>query len=201
MSNMEFFDSWERRNNSIIVFAGVFDPVHSGHLSAAKRALHYGSKVIFMPERVPQHKHGATDYEHRLNMLRIATEQDSDFEVVDYPENHHWISESFQWVKNKYPDKDIVWLVGSDVSPKIESWPGAESLVNLGVKLILVVMRAGNETDRQEAIAGVPVINLVRPLGLDMQTNSSAIRQNITLSKDNLLPEVYEYIRANNLYE
>lgn len=201
MSSTKFIDTWEGRHNSIIVFAGVFDPVHSGHISAAKKALHYGSKVVFMPERVPQHKHSATGYQHRLNMLRIATQQESDIEVVDYPEDHHWIIESFQWIKKENPNKDIVWLVGNDVSPKIESWKGVDRLRDLGVKLILVVMREGNETERQEVIAGVPVINLVRPMGLDMKTNSSFIRQNISLSKDNLLPEVYEYIRQNNLYE
>ncbi len=124
----DFLESWENRQKSIIVFAGVFDPVHNGHLSAAKEALHYGSKVVFLPERVPQHKHGTTKYEHRLNMLRIATEDNGDFDVLDYPNDHHWVVETFEWLQKQYPGSKFVWLIGQDVEGNISSWPGIEKL-------------------------------------------------------------------------
>ncbi len=196
----DFEDSWNVRKNTLVVFAGVFDPVHNGHLSAAQGALHYGDKVLFMPERVPQHKHGTADYDKRLNMLKKAIASNPDFAVVDYPEDHHWVVETFQWLKAQYPDKKFVWLVGSDVAPLMIEWPGVEQLESLGVRSVLVMKREGNDTDRFETIGGVPARHLYRPIGKDEKVSSTTIRENVEKHKKHLSKEVYAYIVENKLY-
>lgn len=196
----EFLQSWEQRNNTFVVFAGVFDPVHLGHLSAAQSALHYGEKVLFIPERVPQHKHGTADYINRLNMLRKATSTSPDFEVVDYPQDHHWVVDTFQWLHAQYPHKKFVWLVGSDVAPLMNDWPGVEQLERLGVTSVLVIKRKGNDLDRIEMVGDIPVRHLYRPLGKDEKISSTLIRENVEKHKKYLSKEVYSFIKENKLY-
>ena len=196
----DFLEGWENRQNSIIVFAGVFDPVHNGHLSAAKKALHYGSKVVFLPERVPQHKHGATAYKHRLNMLRIATEDNSDFVVLDYPKEHHWVVETFEWLQKQYPGANFVWLVGQDVEGSMSSWPGIEKLKELSVEKIIVMGREHKFSTYLDDLEGVPVIHVHRPLQADYKVSSSRIRVNLALYTGDIPIGVLDYITKNRLY-
>lgn len=196
----EFLESWENRQNSIVIFAGVFDPVHNGHLSAAKKALHYGDKVVFLPERVPQHKHGTTAYEHRLNMLRNATEDISEFSVLDYPNDHHWVIETFEWLKLQFPGRKFVWLIGSDVEEHIASWPGSDKLASLGVEMIAVISRDYEIKEYLKVVHGVNVQHIHRPMQKDEKVSSTRIRQNVKNAQSDLPSRVYEYIKAHKLY-
>ena len=58
------------------ILGGTFDPVHTGHLSLAKAALHAMplTRVELLPAGEPWQKSGISPGLHRLNMLRIAVE-------------------------------------------------------------------------------------------------------------------------------
>lgn len=198
--NNDFLDDWTEKKNSIVVFAGVFDPVHNGHLSAAHAALHYGSEVVFLAERIPQHKHGTTAYQHRLNMLSIATEDTPEFTVLDYPRDNQWVRETFEWLTMQYPGKSFVWLVGNDVAPLIASWPDSDKLAELNVSKIAVIKRQGLDELRVEKIHDVPVIHRVRPMSKDEDISSTLIRNDIGNTKDRVPVGVYSYIQEHNLY-
>jgi nicotinate-nucleotide adenylyltransferase len=199
MSN--FLESWEEKNRRIVVFAGVFDPVHKGHISAAEQALHFGSKVVFLAERTPQHKHGTTAYEHRLNMLRIATNNNPQFEVVDYPNENHWIAETFLWFKERYPDSTFVWLVGNDVAPLIEKWPDSERLAEFGVKNILAARRAGHTLSLDKTVHETKILHIVRARKKHEKLNSTMIREDIAHNHTALPKAVWEYVQQHKLYD
>ncbi len=196
----DFLKSWGGRQGSIVVFAGVFDPVHNGHLSAARKALYYGSRVVFLPERVPQHKHGATPYQHRLNMLRIAVKDEPSLEVVDYPANNHWVVETFTWLTEKFPNNSFVWLIGQDVEGGIASWKDIDKLHDIGVKKIVVMGRDHDFSVYLEELHGVDVVHTHRPLRQDYELNSTRIRKDIHHYAEDVPKAVYEYIKENGLY-
>src|SRR5260370_33463180 len=68
------------------VLGGTFDPIHIGHLAAAKAAIDCAhlDRVLFMPSGQPPHRpSAAAGAEHRLGMTRLATADDARFAVSD----------------------------------------------------------------------------------------------------------------------
>ena len=61
---------------NIALFGGTFDPVHSGHLSAALAAQQALAldQILFVPARVPPHKRSrnVTAFPHRYAMVALA---------------------------------------------------------------------------------------------------------------------------------
>ena len=70
---------------SVGILGGTFDPIHVGHLAAAEEARECLGleRVIFVPAGMPPHKRGdiVTSAEHRLEMVRLAIEGNTAFDV------------------------------------------------------------------------------------------------------------------------
>jgi nicotinate-nucleotide adenylyltransferase len=199
----EFYDSWQKKRNRVVVFAGVFDPIHIGHLSAAEDALKFGIKIVFVPEKIPQHKHSTTDYKHRIKMLQIATMSQSNMEVLDYPEDHQYIKDTFEWLREKYPNNDFVWLVGSDVVSYIEKWPDSDKLQSYGVVEILVYIRGqSNINNLPKNVYGVPVHIRKRSIKMINHQNMSStfVLEDLLHRQSSLPVGVFDYIKKNKLY-
>ena len=61
-------------SSPLVVLGGLFDPVHKGHVSAARFALEFLSvqRLKMIPCHLPNHKIvPATQAEHRLAMLTL----------------------------------------------------------------------------------------------------------------------------------
>lgn len=202
-----FLKSWNKKYNVIVVFPGVFDPVHRGHISAAKAALSEGRKVLLIPERVPQHKHGATDYKQRLEMLRMAVADQKNIEAVDYSEEQFFVVPFFTWLKELYPDYTFKWLVGSDVVEHMHSWKDIDQLSKLDVTTIHYMNRNGSERGGQSVEVSKDVGAYMlqrrrwrRTRDTHMNMSSSKIRENLGSLASQLPDGVYEYIKTNDLY-
>ena len=70
------------------LYGGTFDPIHRGHLYAARQVAAALSLdgVIFLPSGDPPHKAGRvhTPADQRLDMVRLAIESEPDFYYSDY---------------------------------------------------------------------------------------------------------------------
>ncbi len=188
-------------NGPIIIFAGVFDPVHNGHLAAAQSASEqYGSKLVFLPEKMPWHKHGSTQYAHRLAMLRLAVADKPNIEVLDYPEEKQKIVETFSWLMHQYPGSEFIWLVGSDVVPHMHTWDGIGRLAEFQVSKIVVAERLDNP-EIISGVDGLPATVTVVSMKTGFSTlNSSTIRTNVPALLENVPEPVRTYIIENRLY-
>lgn len=74
----------EKRRIGII--GGTFNPIHLGHLMIAEvaRESFHLEKVIFVPARIPPHKHNdVIDAKHRYAMTSAAVADNPYFEISD----------------------------------------------------------------------------------------------------------------------
>jgi nicotinate-nucleotide adenylyltransferase len=69
------------------IFGGTFDPIHNGHLlsAAAIKDVLKLDKIVFIPTGEPPHKvaRRVTPSEDRLAMVKLAVEDNENFEVSD----------------------------------------------------------------------------------------------------------------------
>ncbi len=111
------------------VCGGTFDPVHYGHLIAgAETADVLGlERVIYIPAKRPPHKTNAviTDALHRMNMLRIALGNNSQFDTNDMEIKRSGLSytvQTMEKLKKENPPKEFYFIMGQDAFLELETW-------------------------------------------------------------------------------
>lgn len=130
------------------IFSGTFDPVHKGHISFALQAMELAGldEVVFLPESKPRHKHDVTHYSHRISMIKLAVAGDSRLDVLELPDKQFSVATSLPRLIKKYPDAQLLLLIGTDVLSHISVWPHTRTLLK---KMGLVVACRGEKDERQ----------------------------------------------------
>ena len=127
---------------------GSFDPVHNGHLQMAlyvyqyllpiaeqqQRELH----VSLLPNARSPFKEDSTNPEHRLAMLKLATQntalQISELELWQTPPVY--TIDSVKTLRARYPHDSLIFIMGMDSARSLEQWKNGLQLtdyVNLWV--------------------------------------------------------------------
>jgi nicotinate-nucleotide adenylyltransferase len=114
--------------NSIGIFGGTFDPIHYGHLRTAFELyenLRLG-EVRFMPCGEPPHQEMAiASAEHRLAMVRVATEAQHRFVVDDREtrrEGPSYSVDTLSELRAEFPDRSLCLIVGMDAFLSLPKW-------------------------------------------------------------------------------
>jgi nicotinate-nucleotide adenylyltransferase len=194
------------------VFGGTFDPPHIGHLILASEGLMklQLDKVLWVLTPVPPHKPDSpkTALEHRIEMVEEAVNQHQEFELsradIDRPPPHYSIG-TMEWLEDRYPDDDFVYLMGSDSLRDLPSWYLANNLVSK-CALIGVLHRPGTEVSLEQLEIELPGISRkVRyftgpTVDITAREIRSRVRNGIPYSF--LLPHgVAKIIQLNHLYQ
>ena len=213
--------------NRIGLFGGTFNPIHCGHLRAAEevRECFNLEKVIFIPARVPPHKHNEpiVTPEHRLTMVRLAIRNNPAFDVSsleikrDAPSYSILTIEHFR--EKCGPEAALFFLMGMDSFLEISTWRECARLFSLAD--FIVMTRPGYTKKEISQILTVDVAKkfyynsregcyihssrhrlYFQEITL-LEISSRAIRARI---KDQgslrylVLPVVERYIKKHNLY-
>ena len=112
------------------IYGGTFNPVHTGHIHAAKQAAELLGldKLLLIPDRIAPHKEipaGSPTPEQRLQMLRIATAGDPQIEVSDIELKREGPSYTYLTVealREIYPDAELILLMGTDMFLSFHTW-------------------------------------------------------------------------------
>lgn len=186
------------------LYFGSFNPVHIGHLAIAGYVTSFAGLdelwFIVSPHNPLKEKKTLLDDYQRLELVRLAVEDDERFRVSDIefrmPQPSYTI-DTLTYLKEKYPDREFQLVMGSDGLKTFRKWKNFE-LIEQHYKRI-IYPRPGMTN---EEILSHPNVSLVNaPL---MEISSSFIRQAIADGKDvrHFLPEkVYTYIREMHFYE
>ncbi len=204
----------------IVIFGGTFDPIHHGHLIAARAvAEQFGfEKITFMPTMVPPHKSDASPpapAADRLEMVRLAVADSGIFDVSDIELQRGGPSYTFETLvalRRRYgPEAELYWIIGADMLAELPTWRRAGDVVEMAriitaarpphsrrtVSTTIESLRAHFTIEQVERInAGVVETPLI-------DISSTRIRRRLIEGKSvrYLTPEsVVDYIRKQDLY-
>ena len=187
------------------IFGGTFNPPHLGHLIVAEFArdqLH-ADEIIFVPAANPPHKKdpSVVSGSARLQMTRLAIQDNSDFAVSDIEIQRKGISYSVDTVMGLealHPKASLFLLIGVDNLMEFESWKDPTEI--LARAELVVMSRPGYSMQhiKSEFVKRAKIIN-VPQIGI----SGTDIRRRLKLGRSirYLVPKpVEEYILRNGLY-
>lgn len=185
------------------VFGGTFDPIHNGHLITAQavREIRNLDKIIFIPSFIAPHKItvNSSSGEHRLNMLKLAIEDNpyfgySDFELIK--EGVSYTIDTLKYLKQEYPDIELI--IGYDNLLEFSTWKNPDEILEL-TKLVVLKRNWKDIFEKDKYFYRAEIINT--PL---IEISGTEIRKRIKndLPVNYLVPDkVIEYICKLNLYK
>ena len=118
----------------VLFFGGSFNPVHTGHLLLAQICAEYLNikRVVFIPTGKPPHKELEIDPIHRLKMLKLAIEDDTDFEISTYEISKEQMSYTYETIG--YLEKEfnclVYFFVGGDSLEDIHKWKEPQKILS-----------------------------------------------------------------------
>lgn len=203
-------------NERIAVFGGTFDPPHIGHFSLAEKVLshEYADRIIFVPALSPPHKpeNPISAFDERMEMLRIGIEATGEnrFSIDglegDREEQPSYTFDTMVELSRKYPDAELLLLIGGDSLSHLHTWYRAEELI--AGWLVLTYPRKGRDNLPQidkfwpKGIASL-LSDTILPFEM-IDVSSTEIRKRIQNNenlKNLVFPEIIEYINRKGLYK
>ena len=121
---------------TIGILGGTFDPVHNGHLAAARQLLGAADldQVWLMPNATPPHRTAApvAPAEDRMRMVELAVAGHDGLRPSRLEVDRGGVSYTVDTIRElarAYPGQRFTLLVGSDAALQIRSWHDAGALL------------------------------------------------------------------------
>ena len=189
------------------LFGGTFDPPHFGHLIVAQtifEAEHF-DKIVFVPAHIPPHKmeRKISSVSLRLDMLKMATMDNPNFEISDIELKRGGISYSLETIQT-YKEQtglggeDLYNLIGSDSLKQFQAWQNPKAILE-ECQLIVAIRPGFRPSDIPNWIlAKVQFANIPR-----IEISSTQIRARWVEDKTiryMVTQPVWTFINKHNLY-
>ena len=189
------------------LFGGTFDPPHFGHLIVAQtifEAEHF-DKIVFVPAHIPPHKmeRKISSVSLRLDMLKMATMDNPNFEISDIELKRGGISYSLETIQT-YKEQtglggeDLYYLIGSDSLKQFQAWQNPKAILE-ECQLIVAIRPGFRPSDIPNWIlAKVQFANIPR-----IEISSTQIRARWIEDKTiryMVTQPVWTFINKHNLY-
>lgn len=210
------------------LFGGTFDPIHVGHLRAAREVLERFAldRILFVPSFIPPHKErkGMAPARDRLRMVELACAGEPRFAAssieVDAGGRSYSIL-TLERVRGLYPGARIFFILGTDAFLEIGTWREHERV--LAESLFIVMTRPGAPMEDAAGVVGDSLRERVREIAegetVDegvlgdhrifllpiraLDVSSTEVRRRVRAGETvaGLVPEaVGDYIRSHGLY-
>lgn len=193
------------KTGKIGIYAGTFDPVHSGHVAFALQAVRAAEldKVYFLPERRPRSKPQVEHFGHRVAMLRQALKPHPQLELLELTDANFSVRRTLPELRKRFAGNQLVFLLGSDVARSIGGWPDAAGLLE-GGEFIIGIRSRDSHDDIRKVVEGWPA----RPTTVTMfdsfapAVSSGIVREGLRAGQaaPGLLTSVERYSGRNWLY-
>jgi nicotinate-nucleotide adenylyltransferase len=202
-------------------FGGTFDPIHNGHLHAARTAaiaLGLDTVRLILAAR-PGHRSAEASIAQRWQMLELALAGDAtlvaDDREIRRPSASYTVDTLVDLRSERGVSEPFVWLLGWDAYRELPTWRRWDELLSLCH--LGVLRRPGAAADLDERMTAFTQVHAAdtarlsaRPAGLVvfidapmLPISGTAVRRRIRQGEDvrDLLPSgVWTYIKAHHLY-
>ena len=187
------------------IYGGSFNPIHKGHTELAASIVQQGlvDELWLLVSPLNPLKQGETrdiaEYEHRLSMARLATEDIEGVKVSDFEKNlplPSYTITTLGELHKAYPEHEFVLVIGADNWERFPRWYHAQEIID--TYSILIYRRPGCEMDETLLPPSVQVVDT--PL---YDISSTEIRESV---KKGRMPlkwvdrKVATYISVHHLY-
>lgn len=191
------------------LFFGTFNPIHTRHLVIANYMANYTdlNKVwlVVTPHNPLKQKETLLKDHHRLKLAQLATEDNLKLKVSDIEfklTQPSFTINTLLHLKEKYPAKEFVLIMGEDNLKTLHKWKNYEEIVNQFS--IYVYPRIQSAISEKEILENkkYPKVKIFPDVPM-MNISSTFIRKAIKEKKDitYLVPEkVRNYIIEMNFY-
>ena len=119
------------------LFFGSFNPIHSGHLLIANYMVDFTgmNKIWFVisPQNPFKVNDDLLDEKQRLNLLKLAIEDDARFEACDIEfslERPSYTIHTLNHLSNLYPEHTFVPIIGGDNLQSFHKWKDYEKILD-----------------------------------------------------------------------
>lgn len=197
------------------IYGGTFNPIHLGHMEAARFALEYLQldKLLLIPAGIPPHKtmsESAPTPEQRLAMADLAAQaigaaaEASDMELRR--EGKSYTLDTLRGIREAYPHAKLYLLMGTDMFLSFHLWREPEKIM----RLCTLCAFGRSENDRPAVFDvqrtflqekyGAEIITLSLPRIVDI--SSTRLREELRQGRgvEYLDPAVYGFILRESLY-
>ena len=199
------------------IYGGTFNPIHLGHMAAAKFAAEHLEldKLYLIPAGIPPHKvlqEDTAGHQHRLDMVQLAADAmalPGVVEAVDWELNRK--GKSYTWetveaIHKRFPKDQLYLLMGTDMFLTFQYWRYPERIA----KRCTLCAFGRTQADTQEVLApqrvyleetfSAKVVTLTLPHIVEI--SSTRLRQLLREGggREYLDPLVYGYILREGLY-
>ena len=193
------------------VAGGTFDPIHYGHLAAARAAQDALAldRIRFIPSARPPHRPdspGASGY-HRLEMVRLAVADTPGWDVSDLELTREGPSYTYETLttigREGLSPLQIFFITGADAFADIATWHRYPDVLDLAN--FVVVARPGTAVEsvrrRLPEVAARRNVTLLEVETPDISATDIRDRVARGESIEGLVPRaVSAYIQKNSLY-
>ena len=187
------------------LYFGTFNPIHIGHLAIANHMAEFSDLeqiwLVVTPHNPHKNKSTLLDDYHRLEMVRLATEDYPKLKPSDIefrlPQPNFTVN-TLAHLYEKYPQHEFSLIMGEDNLNSLHKWKNYETIMQN--HNIYVYPRINSEPGNTKLIESAGVHNVNAPI---MEISSTFIRNSIKSGKNikPLLPEkVWQYLDHNLFY-
>ncbi len=172
------------------IFGGSFDPVHSGHIEVAKKALENLDidRLIIMPNFLnPLKNRFSAPPKLRIKWLKKVFEDYPEIEISQWETDQNRPVYSIETVRHFRPE---YFIIGSDNLKTLEKWKNIDEIL----KLTKFVVATRGEVDKKL----LKKYNITKILHTDIPVSSTEIREGeFRLIPEKIEKEIKEFYGQN----
>lgn len=184
------------------IFGGTFDPVHNGHVNAARifRKKLQLDLVLFVPSAAPFYKTTCeTSYEHRYAMCLLATDEPgmAVSNIERGSSSGMYMCDVVAALHDNHPENEFFLLMSDDLLRRLPQWKDFNAI---RTNCVIAVLQRSRKADDARLPVGTRCIKLDDPI---LPLSSTDVRKAVANGmpiNTMVPPAVAEYILENRLY-